>query len=284
MISIENLAEIYGKEFVVARANNDQLREQAYRLRYQVFCVQNSIFKPDDNPFEIERDEYDAIAEHILLYHRSRDDIPVGTARVIMPYLDQERWRPLPMQRVLALKDRQVFERIPARQTAEISRFAISKEFRKHWTHTHRTVGFNRSSTDREKDDFQLIRYVTFGLIRAVLQICMEHKITYLAAFIEPSLGRILCKLGLEFEPVGGLVNHCGIRQPSIARLPDLIEHSRDELTPLWQFVAVREAFSHGPSAVRGGTFAGSTLISGGKGPSDWPDKLHAGKDHRLVA
>jgi N-acyl amino acid synthase of PEP-CTERM/exosortase system len=241
MISIENLAERYDQEFIVVRANTNVLRDEVYRLRYQVFCIENSIFSPNANPLEREKDEYDEIAEHILLYHQS-SNIPIGTARVVMPYLDQNGWRPLPMQRVLAFKDRQVFEKIPTRQIAEISRFAISKEFRRQWSRTRRAADENAQQNEHE-----LIRFITFGLIRAVLQICVEHNIAYLAAFIEPSLGRILHKLGLKFEAIGGLVNHCGIRQPSVARLPELIEHSRAELTPLWQFVAIRKAFSRGP-------------------------------------
>jgi N-acyl amino acid synthase of PEP-CTERM/exosortase system len=246
MIAIENLAETYDRQFIVVRANTDALRDEVYRLRYQVFCIENSIFKPDENPLQREKDEYDKIAEHILLYHRS-SDVPVGTTRVVMPYLDKNGWRPLPMQRVLAFKDRQVFEKISTRQVAEISRFAISKEFRRQWSRTRHQPGEDYHQTDDQRNEYQLIRFVTFGLIRAVLQICVEHRIAYLAAFVEPSLGRILHKLGLNFEPVGGLVNHCGIRQPSIARLPELIKHSRAELTPLWQFVAMRDAFSRGP-------------------------------------
>jgi len=245
MISIENLAERYDQQFIVVRANTDALRDKVYRLRYQVFCIENSIFSPNDNPLEREKDEYDQLAEHILLYHHS-SDIPIGTARVVMPYLDKNGWRPLPMQRVLAFQDRQVFEKIPTRQIAEISRFAISKEFRRQWSRTRRPADGSHHWTNNQPREHELIRFITFGLIRAVLQICIEHKIAYLAAFVEPSLGRILNKLALQFQPVGGLVNHCGIRQPSVARLPQLIEHSRAELTPLWRFVAIREAFSRG--------------------------------------
>src|SRR3954470_7062315 len=111
MISIANLAERYDREFIVVQANTNALRDEVYRLRYQVFCIENSIFCVDDNPLDREKDEYDEISEHVLLYH-NRSDTPIGTVRVVLPYLDRTEWRPLPMQRVLAYKDRQVFEKI----------------------------------------------------------------------------------------------------------------------------------------------------------------------------
>lgn len=224
-----DLLENYNQHFAVVRANTAQLLDQVYRLRYQVYCVENSFEDSAEHLDGRESDAHDETAEHILLLHRN-SGAAVGTTRLIMPHLITT-CRPLPIQHVLASADRQAFDRLPIRQTAEVSRFAVSKKFR-----------------GREGNDQRLMRYITFGLMRGIVQTCIEYGISYLAAIMEPSLIRVLLRFGLEFEPIGEQVEHHGVRQPCVARLADLLEGSRP--TPLWQFVCIREALSHGASAV----------------------------------
>ncbi len=78
--------------------------------------------------------------------------------------------------------------------------------------------------------------FITLGLLRGVFDICLEYEITHLAAVMEPPLIRILRRLGLEFVPIGGLVEHHGRRQPCIAKLADLIQKSRESASLLWQY------------------------------------------------
>lgn len=241
MWKIDDLTENYDRHFTIVRANTTELLDEVYRLRYQVFCVENSIFDANDNPSGREQDEHDAISEHILLFHRS-SGTAVGTARVVMPYLGIT-CRPLPMQCALATQGRQILEQLPIRQTGEISRFAISKAFRRWWGEAGCPAG-SAASRHSPCSEQHLMRHITFGLMGDIVQICIEHGIIYLAAFMEPSLVRILLKLGLEFEPIGERIEYHGVRQPCVARLADLIERSRDRLTPLWQFVSLRDAFS----------------------------------------
>ena len=54
---------------------------------------------------------------------------------------------------------------------------------------------------------------------------------------MEPALLRILTRLGLNFEPVGSLVEYHGLRQPCVARVAKLIEYSRDQRSVLWGYV-----------------------------------------------
>jgi N-acyl amino acid synthase of PEP-CTERM/exosortase system len=228
MAEAQDLLENYNRHFAVVRAKTPKLLDQVYRLRYQVYCVENSFEDSAEHLDGRESDAHDDTSEHILLLHRN-SGAAVGTARLIMPHL-ATTWRPLPIQRVLASRDRQEFDQLPIRQTAEVSRFAVSKGFRR-W----------------ERHNQRLMRYITFGLMREIVKICIEYGIIYLAAVMERPLIRALLRVGLEFEPTGGHVEYHGIRQPCVARLADLIEGSR--LTPLWQFLSFWEAIPHGASA-----------------------------------
>ena len=53
---------------VIARGAADLA--QAYRVRYQVYCVENTFEDPADNPGGLERDLFDERASHCLLVYR----------------------------------------------------------------------------------------------------------------------------------------------------------------------------------------------------------------------
>jgi N-acyl amino acid synthase of PEP-CTERM/exosortase system len=238
MLDLDPLFESYNHHFEVLDANSPALLDQAYRLRYQVYCIENAFEQTSEHPFGREQDEHDAISAHILLRHRA-SGAAVGTARLIMPHL-ADGWHALPIAGVLAPTDRMKFERLPSHRTAEISRFAISKQFRAWWRdHRQRALVSNFNQSKRE--DELLLRYITFGLFDGILRISNEHKIDYVAAVMKTGLISILEKFGIDFEPLGGLVDYHGVRQPCVVVLADLIERSRMHCTPLWQFVRCHE-------------------------------------------
>jgi N-acyl amino acid synthase of PEP-CTERM/exosortase system len=239
MMGMGDLFDYYYEHFAVLRANTPRLLDQVYRLRYQVYCVENQFEDPNEHLDGCEMDEHDAVSAHILLLHR-KSGTAVGTARIIMPQLESG-WRPLPVWHVLTPEVREEFERLPLHRTAEVSRFAVSKEFRRWWRNhvaTVETTGQNIASGEQ-----QLMQYITFGLIQKILQLALEKGIDYLVAAMNFSLVRILVNLGLQLESIGEPVEYHGVRQPCIAFLGNLIEQSQSQFTPFWQFVGFRDAF-----------------------------------------
>jgi N-acyl amino acid synthase of PEP-CTERM/exosortase system len=241
MIGMGDLFGYYHRHFEVLRANTPRLLDQVYRLRYQVYCIENQFEDPTAHLDGREMDEHDAVSAHILLLHR-KSGTAVGTARLIMPQLGSS-WRPLPILPVLAPKVREEFERLPLHRTAEISRFAVSKEFRRWWRDHHgSTVETTHQQTAGGEQ--QLMQYITFGLIQDILQLSIERGVDYLVAAMNFSLIRIVGNLGIELESIGGPVEYHGMRQPCIAFLANLVEQSQNQLTPFWQFVGFRDALS----------------------------------------
>ena len=204
----------YDRHFAVVRATTPELLRKAYRLRYQVYCVENPFENPDEQIDRCETDRYDDRSAHTLLVHRPTGEV-VGTSRVILPH----KGDPLPIATLLHGADLRGFAEFPIARTAEISRFAISKQFR-------RRCGEGR------------MPFITLGLMKGVFDICRDHEISHLAVVMEPPLIRILRRFGLDFMPIGGLVEHHGLRQPCIAPMADLIEHSRESETLLWRYNA----------------------------------------------
>ena len=236
VLAISDFASHYERHFAVMRATTPELLRKAYRLRYQVYCVENSFEDPEQQIDQSEIDEYDEYAIHTLLMHR-RSGEAVGTSRVILPHKGKPR--ALPMATLLHGDDLRRFGEFPAAQTAEISRFAISKHFRRRCGEVrYADVGFSENASDPAISEQRLMPFIIVGLLGGVLGICLEYGITHLAAVMEPPLIRILRRLGLDFVPIGGLVEHHGLRQPCIAELADLIQHLRDSENLVWQYIS----------------------------------------------
>src|SRR6516164_6190321 len=98
----------YERHFDVIRAANPQLVREAYRLRYQVYCVENPFEDPEQHISACESDDEDDRSIHTLLLHRRTGEI-AGTTRVILP--NQRRSRPLPIATLLQGSDRRRFDR-----------------------------------------------------------------------------------------------------------------------------------------------------------------------------
>jgi N-acyl amino acid synthase of PEP-CTERM/exosortase system len=232
--AITDVTSHYDKYFVVARATTAAHLEQVYRLRYQVYCIENAFEDPARQQGEYETDEDDDRSVHVLLLHR-RTGEAVGTSRVILPH--QTSLRPLPIARLLSGRARRRFDEFPAHQIAEVSRFAVSKQFRRrHGEECYADIAFGNGDAEAVANERRLMPNITLGLLRGVFGICLEHEVTYIAAVMEPPLIRILRRLSLDFEPIGELIEHHGLRQPCIARLADLIWHSHESASLMWQY------------------------------------------------
>lgn len=209
--------DVYSEYFDVVRADTPELIREAYRLRYQVYCVENPFENPAEHPDGLETDEFDDHSLHCLLVHRATGTV-AGTVRLILPRTD----RPGCDLPILSLcQDPRVRDGklLPARSTAEISRFAISKAFRRR--------AEDRGATGAGPvlpggQDRRVIPHITLGLMKAVAWMSHEHAITHLCAVMEPALLRLIGRFGLFFTPLGPLVSHHGQRQPCYATIAAL--------------------------------------------------------------
>src|SRR5579863_9500193 len=95
----QSLTGSYNSYFDIVRADTPALLDAAFRLRYQVYCVENPFENAAEHSDGRERDADDDRSIHTLLVHR-RTGIVAGTARVILP-IHGGLLRPLPIHRIL---------------------------------------------------------------------------------------------------------------------------------------------------------------------------------------
>jgi N-acyl-L-homoserine lactone synthetase len=208
-------------ECVVLVADTPELLSEVFRLRYQVYCIEKG-YEPGCNGME--SDEFDHDARHVLLIHRASGE-PVGTVRVV-PSSPASGGRGMPMTAVCASS---VTGNLPPRTTGEISRFALSKQ---------RRMSCRAGSMMR------------LGLMQGVVRLSGELGLTDWCALMEPMLLRLLQMNAIHFAPLGPLVEHHGLRQPSYGNIARVLAQMWAQQWDVWNYVTLGGALWRAP--VRG--------------------------------
>ncbi|MCG8613403.1 MAG: GNAT family N-acetyltransferase [Pseudomonadales bacterium] len=122
----------------IHRADTRGLKEEAYRLRYQVYCKHLGFEPEDEHPDQLEQDRYDQWSYHLLV----RDEISgryVGTMRLVSP--NQGTQQALPLQNFYTEKQLLPAQERPSvwhsGQHIEYSRLAISPETATQYSKTY---------------------------------------------------------------------------------------------------------------------------------------------------
>jgi len=217
--SLVNRLDTY---FDLVSANTRELIETAFALRYQVYCIEREFEDPSQQAGRLETDEYDRHAVHSLIVHRPQS-AAIGTARLILP---QARPNSLPIQQLLKKNGLNSNDYFPNEIVAEVSRFAISKAFRR------QSIG---ATSGGKRDQYSYLPCL--GLIQMILKQSIELGVEYWGAVMEPQLLRMLAIMGIRFQPIGPLVSYHGLRQPSYCHLPLMLRNMALTNPEFWAVV-----------------------------------------------
>jgi N-acyl amino acid synthase of PEP-CTERM/exosortase system len=210
--------EIFKRRLTVVPADSEELLDRVFQLRFQVYCVERGFEDAAGHPEGRERDDDDRRSLHFLVLDRATGEA-AGTVRLILPQIGND----LPVFRLSGTCRPAVG--LPQGSTAEVSRFAIAKAFRRQLEASWRRGNGGRTA----------LPIITFGLIQAIVMMSAIGGITHIVAMMEPALLRLLRRMGIEFHPVGGLVEHHGLRQPGWAAMAGLAERVKECHRELWE-------------------------------------------------
>ncbi|WP_426954309.1 GNAT family N-acyltransferase [Muricoccus radiodurans] len=196
-------------ELVVEVATTPEQVLEAKRLRYQVYCEERG-FEPGESG--LEQDEFDAHSRHVLVRSRASSKV-YGTVRLV---LSGQRGAGLgfPMERVC---ESYVLRPLPRETTAEISRFAITR--------------------DRDGLSPAAAALMRFCLIQGLVQVSGELGLTHWCATMERTLLRLLRSAAIHFEAVGPLIEYHGLRQPAVWELSGGFARIQRQLPHVWNFL-----------------------------------------------
>ena len=222
------LRGVFQSRFEVLNADTPELIRQAQRIRYQVYCVENSLEKPQNNLEGIETDEFDSHAAHSLLLARATA-AALGTVRLIMP-LSNAPEHSFAVQRLLDASALRRLLSLPLHSTAEVSRFSISRYFRG-------LMPYSSASPESYHVDCNAGPLIRLGLIQGLVRMSMEHGITYWCALMEPTLLRMLAAMSIRFQSIGPFVEFRGLRQPCYIDVYGMLVALMRERPAFWEIV-----------------------------------------------
>jgi N-acyl amino acid synthase of PEP-CTERM/exosortase system len=192
-----------------------------YSLRYQVYINEWEFEVPDDHPVGLEFDDYDDHAVHFYARCKSESKV-IGTVRSI---LDSDLG--FPIERHFQLSGPSL--EIDRSCIAEVSRLAVSKEFRRRAIDQafFEAGAFVPNQLPRYMDDGRDIRRhceheLVRGLYQLVYRDSKERGLTHWYAVMAKGLSAILKRWGIEFVQIGEARDYHGVRAPYLASIKNL--------------------------------------------------------------
>jgi N-acyl amino acid synthase of PEP-CTERM/exosortase system len=218
-------------------AISDELKNEVYKLRYQVYCIETEFLNSEHYPEGLEIDEFDQQSVHYLIRHRRSGDY-AATTRLILPDANNPE-KLFPVELHSEIDNVAVMQPINRRHLGEVSRFCVSKAFKKRKNEEHTLTGID---VDWQVDYFTLDELRTFphialALITCVIKASHENDIHYLFASMEQALLRFLSVPGINFTKIGPLANYHGPRWPTAIKITDLLDCVAEKNLDIWNLL-----------------------------------------------
>lgn len=236
----EDVGTIFNSVFNVQLANSPELINEVFEVRYQVYCIDRPFEDPRCFADKREHDSYDPRSAHALIRHRITGD-SVAAVRLVMAG-DNPEQADFPMEGPCVHRmDRQAREAIAGTRRdriAEISRMAVSREFRRRLNEGRSVSGISEPAYYSDSEiGRRALPYISLGLFAAILQMSVKHGITHWMAVMEPAQLRLLKRFGVEFDHVGPIMEYHGHRRPAFTEAASLIEGIRQRRPDVWSLI-----------------------------------------------
>jgi N-acyl amino acid synthase of PEP-CTERM/exosortase system len=239
-----DLNAAFNQYFELVHADTDALRRQVYELRYQIYVLETGFERDEDctcidtgggSRVCWEDDEFDGRSDHYLIRHR-RTNLSAATVRLILPD-PRDGLTAYPIEQHCRL-DTPVTDPATRSRLGEISRFAVSKEFK-------RRLGENQKVTGVADDidlyfgeeERRVLPHISLGLFAAVVNMAHAHDITHCYAVMEPALLRLLGRFGVIFNRIGPEVDYHGLRVPCLGSMEEALPSIRKVSPQVWELM-----------------------------------------------
>lgn len=231
-----NIIDFFNQYFEVIPATTDELKNEVFKLRYQVFCVETQIFNPDEYPDQLEIDIFDQRAVHYLIRHRQSGAYAASTRFILPDANNPEQLFPLELH--CKIDNLEAMQAIDRRSLGEASRLCVSKTFKKRKNEEHSLINIDTDwkghFTPQERRVFP---HISFALIACMIKACHNNNIEYAFSTLEPAWYRLLSSSGIHFTKIGPLVDYSGLRWPGLIKVTDLLNGVAEKNMDIWNLL-----------------------------------------------
>jgi len=195
-------------------AKTPQEKNKALLLRHEVFLQELHYEMREDQTKNFETDEYDESSIHCLIEHKRSGQL-AGCMRLVIPSVEPNSplsKLPVEVQGDQWLNHESIHpSKLPKRQLCEVSRLAISRNFRSRQQIPSQADGVvaENNFTDDEEKTFPLI---AIGLFLCTYSLVGLSGKKHVFAMMEPRLPRLLALSGFHFTQVSETIEYHGAR------------------------------------------------------------------------
>lgn len=242
-----DIVDLFNEYFEMLPADSPELKKEVFILRHQIFCLETGFereegcqveFDQQGQPVYLEIDEYDNRSAHYLIRHRRTGKF-AATVRLILPVAENLE-SPFPIELNASLND-PVSEPMIRARLVEVSRFAVSKDFKRRRGEAGTLAGVTDETVIYfEHDERRVLPHIIVSIIAAAFHMSWQHGITHWYAVMEPSLLRLLNRIGMVFVPIGPEVEYHGLRRPCLGIVEDLLNGIQEKSPVVWDLITQR--------------------------------------------
>ncbi len=231
----------FTRYFEILRADTPTLLEEAFRLRYDVYCGEGCLpgFDPLDYPDGLEHDiyDYEHRSVHCLLRHRPTGT-NAGTVRLVLADpVQPDGLFPIEVAVGEQIDREYLDERCAARGTiAECSRFLLARRFRSRRGEEQWPDGVAEEGLDagRGSDERRILPHPVLGLLKAGMIMSWERRVNCWYTAMESRLDRRLRQFGFVLQPVSPLVDYHGPIRAHLGFLPEVLANMHQQRPEVW--------------------------------------------------
>lgn len=246
---MSELRALFDQYFEFIPALDDALRDEVFRIRYGVYCVEGLIpgFDAKQFPDGLERDCHDAQSVHALLRH-CPSGTWAGTVRLVRP-------DPVIASGLLPIEqhgigrfDRALAGTLPSRdRVAEISRLVLTRQFRARPGESRTPYGARPDPTIPGSDSRRRFPHTALGLFVAITRLSVMHGIDFWYAAMEARLNRLLQGFSLKLDQIGPEIEYHGSRLPFFSEADAVLRRARTLQPEIWDLLTEGGRFQPTP-------------------------------------
>ncbi len=193
-------------------ANAQYLREEAFKIRHNVYCEELAFEEERGNGQET--DEFDQQSIFSLIKHKPSETF-TSCVRLVKSNGPKEL---LPIEKYCmhAITNENLSpERFNRAEIAEISRLAVKSNFRRRRADNFKGCASGGiSEINYSETELRCFPFIAVGLYMTVATMSINTGIRHVYVMMEPRLAKSMDFIGISFEQLGAPVNYHGLRAP----------------------------------------------------------------------
>ena len=222
----EDIMNEHMKRIKFVEVDSEFLKEEIYKLRYDVYVSEFGFEKKEDHPLGLEKDIYDPYSVELAAIEQIDENTQkvIGTIRLI---LHSENGFPIENVAPTDFKG----EKPPIEKIAEISRLTINKDYRRRQgdglfgveSYLKASEGGTLPNKGRTRKKIIRIQpFLILGLFKELYHVSKKLGITHWYMITEKKLWYALKRFNLIFRQIGEPVYYHGLRIPYLGVIDEI--------------------------------------------------------------